>query len=166
MARFSVWLYEKIYKKKAPEYVANYSFWHLALKPIRKWLTNTVAANCPFNKIRIAIYRMCGFQIGEKCFIGMRCYLDDHCTDSLQIGNSVVISYGVFFACHGPKQGHTPIIVKDGAYIGMRSSILSGKNGVTVGENAVVGACSLVLRDVPAGATVVGVPCREIMMNE
>lgn len=61
MARFSVWLYEKIYKKKAPEYVANYSFWHLALKPIRKWLTNTVAANCPFNKIRIAIYRMCGF---------------------------------------------------------------------------------------------------------
>jgi acetyltransferase-like isoleucine patch superfamily enzyme len=52
----------------------------------------------------------------------------------------------------------------------MRASIIS-KNavktnnhagGVTIGENSVVGACALVNRDIPNGATAVGVPCRII----
>ena len=40
--------------------------------------------------------------------------------------------------------------------------VVSGKNGVTIGENAVVGACTLVNKDIPDGATAVGVPCRII----
>lgn len=34
--------------------------------------------------------------------------------------------------------------------------------GVTIGEKAVIGSCTLVNRDVPPGATAVGVPCRII----
>ena len=45
-------------------------------------------------------------------------------------------------------------------FIGMRANIISGKNGVTIGENAVVGACTLVNKDIPPGATAVGIPCR------
>ena len=37
-----------------------------------------------------------------------------------------------------------------------------GKNGVTIGENAVIGACTLVNKDIPDNATAVGDPCRII----
>ena len=117
-------IYEKTHNKPAPYYY-NYSLGTVIFKPIRKWMTNTVAANCPFNSIRIAIYRMCGFKIGKGTFIGMRCYLDDMCYDLLRIGDNVTISYGVYFACHGKGQEHLPITIDDGAYIGMRASIIS-----------------------------------------
>ena len=46
-------------------------------------------------------------------FIGMHCYLDDLCYDKIEIGKNVTISYGVYFACHGRKQGHNKIIIED-----------------------------------------------------
>jgi acetyltransferase-like isoleucine patch superfamily enzyme len=52
-----------------------------------------------------------------------------------------------------------PTRVKRGASIGTSSTILCG---VTIGENAVVGAGSVVTRDIPDGATVVGNPARPI----
>ena len=114
------------------------------------------------NGWRIFFYRLCGYNIGKNVFIGMRCYLDDLEPHMLTIEDNVTISYGVFFACHGYGQRHMPITIKKGAYVGMRSSIISGKTGVTIGENAVVGACTLVNKDIPSGATAVGVPCRII----
>lgn len=159
-------IYEKRTGKPAPYYL-NYSLFTIIAKPIRKWVTNVVAANCPFNCIRIALYRLCGFKIGKKTFIGMRCYLDDMCFDQMKIGSHVTISYGVFFACHGRHQKHTPIIIEDYAYIGMRASVISRnpenpQKGITIGTHSVVGAATLVNRDVPAYATAVGVPCKII----
>ncbi len=140
-------------------------------KPIRKWLANKIASNCPFNCIRILLYRICGFKIGKHVFIGMHSYLDDMCYDMLTIGNDVIISYGVYFACHGRNQGHYPIIIKDKAYIGMRANIISknvdgSERGVCIGKGAVIGACALVNRDVPDGCTAVGIPCRIIDCRE
>lgn len=54
--------------------------------------------------------------------------------------------------------GPVPVIRK-GAYIGAKATILGG---VVVGENAKVGAGALVLCDVPAGKTAVGVPAKII----
>ncbi len=158
-------IYEKTHHKPAPYYY-NYSVLKIIAKPIRKWFTNVVAANCPFNCIRIVVYRLCGFKIGKKTFIGMRCYLDDMCYDLLKIGSNVTISYGVFFACHGRNQEHTPITVNDNAYIGMRASLISGKNGIEIGEKSVIGANTLVNKNIPDGATAVGVPCRIIKESE
>ena len=157
-------LYEKRTGKPAPYYF-NYSLFTIITKPIRKWVTNVVAANCPFNCVRIFLYRLCGFKIGKKTFIGMRCYLDDMCFDLMQIGSNVTISYGVFFACHGRHQGHTPIVIEDYAYIGMRASVISRNpdnpdKGITIGTHAVIGAATLVNKDIPAYATAVGVPCK------
>jgi len=50
-----------------------------------------------------------------------------------------------------------PTLVKQGASIGTGSNILCG---VTIGENAIVGAGSVVTKDVPAGTLVAGVPAR------
>ena len=93
----------------------------------------------------------------------MRCYLDDMCYDKIEIGNNVTISYGVFFACHVRNQGHNSIVIKDGAYIGMKATIIARKeDGTIIGKDAVVGACTLVNKNVPDGATVVGIPGRVI----
>lgn len=126
------WMYEKKNKKPAPYYY-DYSIFTILMKPIRKWLTNTLAANCPFNCVRIWLYKICGFKIGENVFIGMKCYLDDMCYDLISIGNNVTISYGVYLACHGKNQDHYPIVINDNAYVGMRASIISKNKNSEVG---------------------------------
>ena len=50
-----------------------------------------------------------------------------------------------------------PITVGDNVWIGAKACLLPG---VTVGEGAVVGAGSVVVRDVPPGVVAAGNPCR------
>lgn len=117
--------YKLITKREVPDYFARFTVFTMFKKMLRKWVTNSVAPSCPVNIIRIWLYKLCGFKIGRNVFIGMHCYLDDLCFDILTIGNNVTISYGVYFACHGRKQGHYPITIEDGAYIGMCARIIS-----------------------------------------
>ncbi len=116
------------------------------------------------NGARIFFYRLIGYKnISKKCFIGMRCYLDDLEPKMLTIEEGVEISYGTFFACHGRGQGHNPIVIKKGAYIGMHSTIISpDKGGITIGELSIVGAGSLVNKSIPDGETWAGNPVRKI----
>ena len=101
---------------------------------------------------------MIGFNIGKNVFIGMKCYLDDVAIDKTVIEDNVTISYGCYFACHGKNQGHTMIHVKQGTYIGMRCNILSGKEGIIIGEKSIIGAGSLVNRSIPSHMKAAGVP--------
>ena len=153
--------YRKIYKKEPPYYF-HYSLWKIIVKPIRKYVNVVIIPNTPFSNIRIFLYRCCGFKIGKNVFIGMKCYLDDMCYDKITIEDNVTISYGVYFACHGKNQTHTPITIKKGTYIGMRANIISGKHGIIVGENSIIGAGALVNKNVPDNAVAMGVPVRII----
>ncbi len=134
----------------------------------RKIISAKMAPFMVFNSWRIFFYRLCGYQIGKNVFIGMRCYLDDLEPKLFTVEDNAIISYGCFFACHGKGQGHYPITIKEGAYLGMRCNVISknkdgdASRGVTIGKHAIVGACSLVNCDVPDNATAVGVPCRVI----
>lgn len=159
---FFSWLYRKIYKS-TPPYYCYYSVYQIITKPVRKWLSAVVIPTIPFSNLRVQCYRWCGYKIGKHTFIGMRCYLDDMCYDLIEIEDHVTISYGVFFACHGRKQGHNKLVIKKGAYIGMNSSIVArNAEGLIIGENAVVGACSLVNKSVDAEDVVVGIPAKSI----
>ncbi len=131
--------------------------WHL----LRKGICQNIAPNCTINGVRLFFYRLCGFKIGKGTFIGMKCYFDDLCIKELVIGQNVIISYGVYFACHGKGQPHNKIIIKDHAYIGMRASIVA-RHDIVIGENAIVGAMALVNNSVPDNTTVVGVPIKVI----
>ena len=154
--------YKKILKKEPP-YYAKYSLVTMVWKPVRKYINVVIIPNTPFSNFRVILYRMLGFQIGNKVFIGMKCYLDDIDPKKTIIEDNVVISYGCYFACHGKGQGHTEITIKKGAYLGMRCNVVSGKKGVTIGENAIVAAGALVNSNVPPEATVGGVPIKKIV---
>ena len=55
-----------------------------------------------------------------------------------------------------------PVRIGDNVFIGMDCKILKG---VTIGDNAVIGAGSVVNKDIPANAMAAGVPCRVIKMK-
>ena len=52
-----------------------------------------------------------------------------------------------------------PVVIGDGAWIGMRTVILKG---VTIGSGAIIGAGSVVTRDIPTNAVACGVPARVV----
>ena len=52
-------------------------------------------------------------------------------------------------------------MIKDGAYIGMRTSIIA-PHDIEIGEKSIVGACALVNRSVAPGDTVAGVPAKPL----
>ena len=157
--------YKKILKKEVP-YYAKYSLLLIIWKPIRKYLNVVIIPNIPFNFLRIFLYRLIGYKIGKNVFIGMKCYLDDVVPKNTIIENNVVISYGCYFSCHGKNQTRTYIIIKKNAYLGMRCNIISGKEGITIGENSIIGAASLVNKSVPDNVIAVGVPIRIIKENK
>lgn len=70
-------------------------------------------------------------------------------------GNNVVISPGVVIG--GRSEHYEVPIIADDVLIGSGAKILGP---VKVGKNARVGANAVVLKDVPEGATVVGIPAR------
>jgi len=105
--------------------------------------------------------------------IGRRCKLSSHtfvCT-GVTIEDEVFVGHGVMFtndrfpratnaagAVQGPEDWELlPILVKRGASIGSNATILGG---VTIGEQAMVGAGAVVARDVPDFEIVTGVPAR------
>ena len=106
VAKFIYKLTHRKCKEEDIPYYYKYSLWTIIMKPVRKWLSAVVIPKVPFNGVRVFLYKIIGYKIGKGCFIGMHCYLDDMCYDLMEIGNNVTISYGVYFACHGRKQGH------------------------------------------------------------
>jgi sugar O-acyltransferase (sialic acid O-acetyltransferase NeuD family) len=85
--------------------------------------------------------------IGANVIINTAASVDHHC----RIGDHVHLAPGVRLG--------GDVTIQAGAFVGIGAVVLPGVN---VGAWAVVGAGAVVIHDVPAGATVVGVPAREV----
>jgi acetyltransferase-like isoleucine patch superfamily enzyme len=111
-------------------------------------------------------------EIQKNATIGKRCKISSHTfiCEGVTIEDEVFIGHGVMFTndrrpratIEGRAQTEADWAVVEtrvcrGASIGSGAVILCG---VTIGENALVGAGAVVTRDVPAGQTVAGVPAR------
>ena len=117
--------------------------------------------------------------IGRDCNICSHCFIEN----KVVVGDRVTIKCGVQLwdgvtleddVFVGPNVTFTndlqprsrnaaaellPTVVKKGASIGANATILPG---LTIGEGAMVGAGSVVTKDVPSGVTVVGNPARSV----
>lgn len=111
-------------------------------------------------------------EIQKNATVGKRCKISSHSfiCEGVTIEDGVFIGHGVVFINDSYPRSTTdgklqteadwkvePTIVKEGASIGSGATILSK---VTIGENAIVGAGSVVTRDVPADTIVAGNPAR------
>jgi acetyltransferase-like isoleucine patch superfamily enzyme len=94
-------------------------------------------------------------RIHTQVFIPEFSVLEEGCW----IGPNVVFTNAKYPVSPGVKDQLVGPIIRRGAKIGANSTLLPG---VVIGENALVGAGSVVVRDVPAGAVVVGNPARVI----
>lgn len=108
-----------------------------------------------------------GAKIGKRVKISSHSFI----CEGVTVEDNVFIGHGVMFindkypratANDGSPQSEDdweciPTFIRKGASIGSNATILCG---VTVGKNAIVGAGSVVTRDVPEGGVVAGVPAR------
>ena len=112
-------------------------------------------------------------EIQKNASVGKRCKISSHTfvCEGVTIEDHVFVGHGVTFINDSYPRATTesgdlqtqadwkvePTLVKKGASIGSGVTILAN---VTIGERAIVGAGSMVTRDVPAGAIVAGNPAR------
>lgn len=113
-------------------------------------------------------------EIQKNAFIGKNCKISTHTfiCEGVHIEDNVFIGHNVTFIndkyprsvnADGMMQSEedwmvVETFVKKGASIGSSATILCG---VTIGENAIVGAGSVVTKDVPANTIVAGVPAKK-----
>src|SRR4029078_8954864 len=140
------------------------------------------------NGVRLAKFiNLYGFEIGDETKIGAfveiqknarvgrRCKISSHTfiCEGVTIEDNVFIGHGVMFindsypratAANGELQTEAdwkvePTLIKRGASIGSNATI---RSRVTIGEDAIVGAGSVVIKDVPPRTCVAGNPARFI----
>lgn len=112
-------------------------------------------------QLRNFLYRLMGIKLGKKVFIGLDSYLDDQFPELITIGEGTTISYRVIIVAHDDSgQGYVnPVTIGKRVYIGVGAIVLPG---VRIGDDSIVGAGSVVTKDVPQGVTVAGCPANVI----
>ena len=105
-------------------------------------------------------------KVGNDCYIGRDCLFD--LMGKISIGNKVTISHRAVLNTH-THAGKSPlknkqlkvskgdIKILDGAYLGSNVTVLEC---VTIGSNSIIGASSLVNKDLPGEIIGFGIPCK------
>ena len=122
-----------------------------------------------FNRVRARLWRAMGCKVGKDVCIGHTVAVDIGNTELIIIEEEVIITNGCIILCHrrdleGYKKGnnsydlpyiHKAVVLKKRCQIGMGSIIMPG---VTIGEGAIIGAKSVVTKDIPAWTIAAGSP--------
>ena len=146
-------------------------FGNIRLKFLEGMLDWSILEPIEPRKLRPFILRRMGCKVGKGCFIGDYVRVDTSHTDMITVEDNVSIASGSRLLCHQRdfsdfcvgddymKLGYVvkPIVLKKGCLVGMESFVMPG---VTIGEGAIVGAGSLVTKDIPAWTIAAGRPAK------
>lgn len=160
--RISLWLiFKSTIKHLRNALLLKYCMYSVILSPIN------------YRKIRAVLWRWMGAKIGKNVFIGYEVWVDVTNTHLVEVEDHVHIANRCLLLCHqrdlsnyfiGDDYAKLPYIrkkihLKKGCLIGMETMIMPG---VTVGEGAIIGAGSLVTKDIPAWTIASGRPAKVI----
>jgi len=141
--------------------------WLRAIEIPRNW-SDIVLEGCALDR---GVTLLCSgdikrgkLRIGHGCYINRNTIFDAH--ESIQVGRSVMIGPGCFITDgnHSMTRSQSiksqpitssPVSIQDEAWLGAHVVVLPG---VTIGRGAVIGAGSVVTKDVPEFAIAYGVP--------
>ena len=82
--------------------------------------------------------------------------------ETAELGDRITIYHGTTLGGTGKEKGKRHPTVGDNVVIGAGSKVLGN---IKIGSNSKIGANSVVINDVPEGATVVGIPGRVVKIN-
>lgn len=134
--------------------------------PYRQLLAKKLFKSCGKNFIAEENVRFNvpdNIEIGDNVFLNRGTFLDSK--GGIVIGNSVTLTEGVTVFTHSHEEHdhvsrtYAPVIIKDYAKVYSNTTILPG---VTIEEQGIVAACSLVTEDVSKNTMVAGVPAKTI----
>ena len=140
-------------------------------RKIVKKVSKILGKNTPGYRLRRLLFIIAGYYIGKPVYIGEDLIIIDELDDRgmVTIGNRVAIAERVtlvvssranFSNIHQSIDAtHGRIVIGDDAWLGTGCIILPN---VSIGRGAVVGAGSVVTKDVPDYTVVVGVPAKEL----
>ena len=107
-----------------------------------------------------------GIEIHPGATIGRRFFIDHGMGvvigETAEVGDDVTLYQGVTLGGTNLTKGKRHPTIGNGVVVGGGAKVLGN---ITVGENCRIGAGSVVLRDVPADSTVVGVPGHIVFRN-
>ena len=131
---------------------------HKLWKAQWKWLARTLST---FSRWLTGIEIHPGATLGRRVFIdhGMGVVIGE----TAEIGDDVTLYHGVTLGGTSWKAGKRHPTLKNGAVVGAGAKVLGP---ITIGENGKVGSNSVVVKDIPDGATAVGIPGRIIVTKQ
>lgn len=143
----------------------------LKMRFLKSWFYHGLAYSSPMSNLVVKCQRNRGVKIGKNCHISPYVLIDLVYPELVEIGENVTVgSNSMIFAhvnpttneflkSHGYPRTVKPVVVKNGAIISVGCIIIAG---VTIGENAMVGAGSVVTTDIPDNCIAIGNPARVI----
>ena len=148
-------------------------FRNIHLKHLEKMLDRFYLEPFAPRKLRPILIRKMGCHVGKNTFFGDYVRMDTSYADMIYIGDYTHITSGCRLLCHqrdltgycvgdnaadlGYKTGE--IHIGKGVMVGMETIIMPG---VTIGDGAIIGAGSIVTKDIPAWTIATGRPARVV----
>lgn len=121
------------------------------LLPVRKVILNAR---------RLIYTKFWGMDLHPTCSFSMTVKFDRTYPQGVHVGARSYIAFGVAILSHDMTRGlYLDTWIGENCFIGARSVILPG---IRIGDGSIVGAGSVVTRDVPAGCIVAGNPAKII----
>ena len=142
--------------------------WCRAVNPLRVCRNFAIIILCryiPSLNLKRWLYNSLGMKVGKNASVGLMAMMDIFFPQFISIGENSVLGYNCTILCHEflIREYRTGAVeIGREVMLGANSTVLPG---IIIGDGAMVGAGSLVNRDIPPGALAAGVPARVIKEN-